>query len=124
MPIDNGCTILFKYDLIEGLLKNQSKHFRVQVQKQTDCITSHNAMGTYKNNFSFDISKRFDISYQWINISGVALGVITSTVIIGFSILLIWKLITIIQDRREFAKFEQERSMVRWERVSETNFMK
>ena len=53
---------------------------------------------------------------MWI--LGVALGVIISTVIVGSLILLMWKLITVIQDRREYAKFEQEKALVRWERVS------
>ena len=37
---------------------------------------------------------------------------------IGIVILLIWKLITTLHDRREFAKFEKERSQAQWKSVS------
>lgn len=49
---------------------------------------------------------------------GVALGVVISTVIIGFLILLIWKILTMIHDKREYAKFEKERALAKWDRVS------
>jgi hypothetical protein len=34
---------------------------------------------------------------------------------IGLALLLIWKLYTIITDRREFAKFEAERQNAKWD---------
>lgn len=46
------------------------------------------------------------------------MGLIISTVIIGFLILLAWKILTMIRDNREFKKFEREQRMVRWTRVS------
>lgn len=49
---------------------------------------------------------------------GVALGVVISTVIVGFLILLIWKILTMIHDKREYAKFEKERALAKWDRVS------
>ena len=36
-------------------------------------------------------------------------------VAIGLALLLIWKLYTIITDRREFAKFENERMNAKWD---------
>uniref|UniRef100_A0A915I8T4 Integrin beta n=1 Tax=Romanomermis culicivorax TaxID=13658 RepID=A0A915I8T4_ROMCU len=45
----------------------------------------------------------------------IVLGVIAGIVLIGLVLLLIWKLLTIIHDRREFAKFENERLMARWD---------
>lgn len=49
---------------------------------------------------------------------GVVLGVIAIIVLIGLAILLLWKLLTTIHDRREFAKFEKERMMAKWDTVS------
>lgn len=37
---------------------------------------------------------------------------------VGLALLLIWKLLTTIHDRRELAKFEKERQMARWDTVS------
>ncbi|KAE8742436.1 hypothetical protein FOCC_FOCC011990 [Frankliniella occidentalis] len=49
-----------------------------------------------------------------VYIPGIVLGVIGAIVLIGLAMLLLWKLLTTIHDRREFAKFEKERSMARW----------
>lgn len=48
---------------------------------------------------------------------GIVLGVIAAIVLIGLAILLLWKLLTTIHDRREFAKFEKERMMAKWDTV-------
>jgi len=50
-----------------------------------------------------------------LNILGIILGVIGAVVAIGFALLLLWKLFTIIHDRREFARFEKERQMAKWD---------
>lgn len=53
---------------------------------------------------------------------GVVLGVIAAIVLIGLAILLLWKLLTTINDRREFARFEKERMMAKWDTVSKVFF--
>lgn len=50
-----------------------------------------------------------------INILAIVLGVIGGIVLVGLALLLIWKLLTTIHDRREFAKFEKERQMAKWD---------
>uniref|UniRef100_A0A4D5R9L8 Integrin beta n=1 Tax=Scolopendra viridis TaxID=118503 RepID=A0A4D5R9L8_SCOVI len=50
-----------------------------------------------------------------LNILMIVLGVIGGIVAIGLCLLLIWKLLTTIHDRREFAKFEKERQMAKWD---------
>jgi Integrin beta tail domain/Integrin beta cytoplasmic domain len=49
---------------------------------------------------------------------GIVLGVIAAIVLIGLAVLLLWKLLTTIHDRREFARFEKERMMAKWDTVS------
>lgn len=46
---------------------------------------------------------------------GIVLGVIAAVVLMGLAILLLWKLLTTIHDRREFARFEKERMMAKWD---------
>lgn len=46
---------------------------------------------------------------------GIVLGVIAAIVLIGLALLLLWKLLTTIHDRREFARFEKERMMAKWD---------
>lgn len=51
-------------------------------------------------------------------IVGIVLAVIAAIVLIGLAVLLMWKLFTTIHDRREFARFEKERMMAKWDTVS------
>ncbi|KAG7207279.1 hypothetical protein KM043_008951 [Ampulex compressa] len=46
---------------------------------------------------------------------GIVLGMIAAIVLIGLALLLLWKLLTTIHDRREFARFEKERMMAKWD---------
>jgi hypothetical protein len=55
-----------------------------------------------------------------VDVVGIVLGVIGAIVLIGLALLLLWKLLTTIHDRREFAKFEKERMMAKWDTVSLT----
>lgn len=45
----------------------------------------------------------------------IILGVIGGIVAVGLCLLFIWKVLTTIHDRREFAKFEKERQMAKWD---------
>ena len=46
------------------------------------------------------------------------LGVIGAIVAVGLALLLMWKVLTTIHDRREYARFEKERMMAKWDTVS------
>ncbi|KAB0794584.1 hypothetical protein PPYR_11423 [Photinus pyralis] len=46
---------------------------------------------------------------------GIVFGVIAAVVLMGLAILLLWKLFATIHDRREFARFEKERMMAKWD---------
>ncbi|RWS27598.1 integrin beta-PS-like protein, partial [Leptotrombidium deliense] len=50
-----------------------------------------------------------------INIFAIVIGVIIGVVLVGLALLFIWKILTTIHDRREFAKFEKERAMAKWD---------
>ncbi|NP_001032312.1 integrin beta-3a precursor [Danio rerio] len=45
----------------------------------------------------------------------VALAVVGAILLLGLAALLIWKLLITIHDRREFAKFEEEKAKAKWE---------
>uniref|UniRef100_A0A672Q5V8 Integrin beta subunit cytoplasmic domain-containing protein n=1 Tax=Sinocyclocheilus grahami TaxID=75366 RepID=A0A672Q5V8_SINGR len=45
----------------------------------------------------------------------IVAGVVAGIVLIGLALLLIWKLLMIIHDLREFAKFEKEKMNARWD---------
>lgn len=48
----------------------------------------------------------------------VVASVIGFIFLLGLAALLVWKLLVTIHDRREFAKFEEERAKAKWEAVS------
>lgn len=48
----------------------------------------------------------------------IVLAVIGSVVLIGIILLALWKLLVTIHDRREFDRFQSERSRARYEMVS------
>uniref|UniRef100_A0A673BZV5 Integrin beta n=1 Tax=Sphaeramia orbicularis TaxID=375764 RepID=A0A673BZV5_9TELE len=48
----------------------------------------------------------------------IVAGVVAGIVLIGLALLLIWKLLMIIHDRREFAKFEKEKMNAKWDTVT------
>ncbi|CAM9288231.1 integrin beta-1-like isoform X2 [Lampetra fluviatilis] len=49
------------------------------------------------------------------NVLAIIAGVVAGIVLIGLALLLIWKLLTSIHDRREFAKFEKEKLTAKWD---------
>ena len=53
------------------------------------------------------------------NATTILLAVVGSILLIGIALLAIWKLLVTIHDRREFAKFQSERSRARYEMVSQ-----
>lgn len=50
-----------------------------------------------------------------VDILGIVLGVIGAIVAVGLALLFMWKVLTTIHDRREYARFEKERMMARWD---------
>ena len=53
-----------------------------------------------------------------INLIAVIAGTTGSTVLVGILIILIWKIVTTYYDKREFEKFERERKLAKWGKVS------
>lgn len=45
-------------------------------------------------------------------------------ILLGLAALLIWKLLVTIHDRREFAKFEEERAKAKWDTVRNCQILK
>jgi Integrin beta cytoplasmic domain len=58
-----------------------------------------------------------------VNVLAIVLGVIGGILLIGLILLLIWKLLVTIHDRREFARFEKEREKARWDMVCKTLYL-
>jgi hypothetical protein len=66
---------------------------------------------------TFKISRPNKICAQKIDLLIVSISVIAGVILLGLAQLMIWKLITEIMDRREFAKFKQELDKANWDQV-------
>ena len=49
---------------------------------------------------------------------GIVLTLIAAIVVVGMAVLMLWKLLTTIHDRREYAKWDSERKSAKWDTVS------
>ncbi|ESO98510.1 hypothetical protein LOTGIDRAFT_174238 [Lottia gigantea] len=59
--------------------------------------------------------QRTKVCPESVNVLAIVGGVVGGIVLVGLALLLIWKLLTVIHDRREFAKFENERQNAKWD---------
>ena len=88
---DDDCRFQFVYTDVEKDINNNEK-IVIRVQKEPECPPK-------------------------IFVLGIVLVLIAAIVLIGLAVLLLWKLLTTVHDRREFAKFEKERMMAKWDTV-------
>ncbi|XP_041478618.1 integrin beta-1-B-like [Lytechinus variegatus] len=58
--------------------------------------------------------QREKVCFVPVNIHHVIIGIIIGIIIVGLALLLVWRLLVFVQDRREFALFEKERQDTRW----------
>ncbi|EPB72212.1 ribose 5-phosphate isomerase A [Ancylostoma ceylanicum] len=56
-----------------------------------------------------------------VPVLAIVLGVIAGIVILGLILLLVWKLLTVLHDRAEYAKFNNERLMAKWDTINRVN---
>ncbi|CAM6032044.1 unnamed protein product, partial [Sphagnum compactum] len=64
---------------------------------------------------AFKISKLNKICGKKVDLLIISIIVITGVILLGLTLLLIWKLITEIMDRREFVKFKRELDKANWD---------
>lgn len=69
------------------------------------------------NNINVTAKEKLECPTE-VFILGIVMGVIASIVLLGLALLFLWKILTTIHDRREFAKFEKERQAAKWDTVS------
>ncbi|KAI8435079.1 hypothetical protein MSG28_003482 [Choristoneura fumiferana] len=103
--------------VVEGQLEaNESKneHLCSFQDEEDDCL--------YVFVYSYDERQNLLIRAQEkrecpkkLFILGIVLGVIAAIVLVGLALLMLWKMVTTIHDRREFARFEKERMMAKWD---------
>jgi hypothetical protein len=109
--------------LDEQLNNSTVSLFRHQCQKRTrdnDCdiiFTYERIDGEDDEELVFKIAKANRICAQKADLFIGSISVIAGVILVGLALLLIWKLITEILDRKEFARFQKELNKANWDQV-------
>uniref|UniRef100_A0A8C8DLK9 Integrin beta n=1 Tax=Oryzias sinensis TaxID=183150 RepID=A0A8C8DLK9_9TELE len=116
---DNTCSRICKDEIV---LVDEIGEMQLFLEDQTNCPSYMNS-STFISFFLCmlliyhkiltreDCPKGPDILVVLLSVAGAIL-------FLGLAALLIWKLLVTIHDRREFAKFEEERARAKWDTVS------
>lgn len=119
-----SCRCCKRYLIFFIFIQSNSWFFTVESNEENLCTYYDEDDCRFSYVYSF-VNNKVEIRAQQelecppkVFLLGIVLGVIAIIVLIGLAILLLWKLLTTIHDRREFAKFEKERMMAKWDTVS------
>ncbi|KAG9266565.1 integrin beta-6 [Astyanax mexicanus] len=82
------------------------------VQSENECFISFNLVTGDKGN---TVYKAYLDCPQPPNIPVIALGVCMSVLTIGIILLVVWKFLVSVHDKKEVAKFEAERAKAKWQ---------
>lgn len=88
------------------------------VRDENDCTFHFKYMYNEKEETIYVVAQNTKDCPEPVDFLAIVIGVIVGIVLIGIAFLLIWKLLTTINDLRETAAFEKERNSAKWESVS------
>ncbi|NXT06244.1 ITB6 protein, partial [Prunella fulvescens] len=97
---------------------SEDKSISCSLQGENECITTFLLAVDEQGRTVIHSIERKDCA-QHPNIPMIVVGVTLAILLIGIVLLCIWKLLVSLQDRKEVAKFEAEKSKVKWQ--TETN---
>lgn len=125
-PDNCSQTCDFEYQLVDVLTEQNSSSasvpFKYQCHQRTldnECDISfiYERTDEPNNKKIFRITKPVKSCKERINLVVVSGSVAAGVLLIGLALLLIWKLITELWDRQEYARFQKELTKVNWEQV-------
>lgn len=121
-----NCTQL-NYSIVQQLDEQMNSSlnsiFRHQCRTRThdnECdiiFTYERTDGENDEDLSFKITKANRICAEKADLLVGSISVIAGVILVGLALLLIWKLITEILDRKEFARFQKELNKANWDQV-------
>ncbi|XP_052750647.1 integrin beta-PS [Galleria mellonella] len=116
-PVGEQCGNCALFPVVEeGKLvanENQSEHL-CSFYDDEDCLYLYVYSYPESHQVHIRAQKERDCPKK-VFILGIVLGVIAAIVLVGLALLMLWKMVTTIHDRREFARFEKERMMAKWD---------
>uniref|UniRef100_A0A8C5HEQ2 Integrin beta n=1 Tax=Gouania willdenowi TaxID=441366 RepID=A0A8C5HEQ2_GOUWI len=113
---DNSCSRICKDEirLVEVLEFNDSNAVNCSYKDEDDCVERFQYYEDTSGKSILFVIKEPDCP-KGPDILVVLLSVAGAILFLGLAALLIWKLLVTIHDRREFAKFEEERAHAKWD---------
>ncbi|XP_043201767.1 integrin beta-PS-like, partial [Amphibalanus amphitrite] len=123
------CTVFASGELVDTcqtscaqLLINQTDVVEVESPDERMCIYTDESVCRYRFVYGYDGLGSPVIRVQPtkqcpapINVLSIVLTLIAAIVAVGMATLLLWKLLTTIHDRREYAKWDSERKNAKWD---------
>ncbi|XP_035688245.1 integrin beta-1-like [Branchiostoma floridae] len=111
---EDECKLCDPKAIIVDELKQGDEVTRCVFKDEDDCSFIFTYGNGLDGNMEIEV-QRTKVCPEEVNILAIILGVIGGILGIGLALLLIWKLLMTIHDRREFAKFEKERMNAKWD---------
>uniref|UniRef100_A0AAR2KPP2 Integrin beta n=1 Tax=Pygocentrus nattereri TaxID=42514 RepID=A0AAR2KPP2_PYGNA len=103
--------------LVDDLVSNDKNAVNCTYKDEDDCVQRFQYYEDNSGKSVLSVVKEPDCP-KGPDILVVLLSVAGAILFLGLAALLIWKLLVTIHDRREFAKFEEERAKAKWDTVS------
>ncbi|KAI8489904.1 Integrin beta-1 [Branchiostoma belcheri] len=119
---EEECKLCNPKAIIVDELKQGDEVTRCVFKDEDDCSFIFTYGNGLDGNTEIEV-QRTKVCPEEVNILAIILGVIGGILGIGLALLLIWKLLMTIHDRREFAKFEKERMNAKWDTVGISFFV-
>ncbi|RXN09628.1 integrin beta-3 [Labeo rohita] len=113
---DNTCTQICRDEirLVDDLVFHDKNAVNCTYKDEDDCVQRFQYYEDNSGKSILSLVKEPDCP-KGPDILVVLLSVAGAILLLGLAALLIWKLLITIHDRREFAKFEEERARAKWE---------
>ncbi|XP_034045957.1 integrin beta-3a isoform X2 [Thalassophryne amazonica] len=113
---DNTCSIICKDEIrpVDELGFHDKNAVNCSYKDENDCVERFQYYEDKSGNSILFVVKEPECP-EGPDILVVLLAVAGAILLLGLAALLIWKLVITIHDRREFAKFEEERAKAKWD---------
>ncbi|KAJ8936075.1 hypothetical protein NQ314_012510 [Rhamnusium bicolor] len=107
------CTKFVPIPVKEAIADEESGEVRCYYDED-ECRFAYVYYYDEKNKFQIRAQEELACRHP-VHLPAIVVGLIAAIILIGMAVLLLWKLLTTIHDRREFARFEKEKMMAKWD---------
>ncbi|XP_075237304.1 integrin beta-PS-like [Lycorma delicatula] len=109
---NDSCPASFELKTVDSIEKIEKQHeYKCPVDIGCSFFIYY-----YENNKLVIVAEKKNNCPKPMEVAGfsIAIGVVSTIVLIGLACLIGWKVITMIQDKREYSRFEKQRALAKW----------